>query len=250
MDAQVHPVQIQPGNQSGPGWMPRPAASSACPPGLEYLASIDQLLIKQQIEMMEVLTGWESKNKYRIFNSMGQQCYFAFEESGCCMYVLYLFPKNIIGLNIYCFRRSFCGDMREFTMHIVDNMGQEVIRISRPFKCLCGFDCCLACRSEIIVEAPPGVPIGSVLADEYCCNPSFKIIDADGKSHFDVYGRCAVFPKCGDVTFLVSSLENQGVQIGKITKQWSGFMQEYFTDADNFGISCKLKLVEFLVVFF
>ena len=28
-------------------------------------------------------------------------------------------------------------------------------------------------------------------------------------------------------------------EVGKITKQWSGLAQEYFTDADNFGIQCK-----------
>ena len=27
-------------------------------------------------------------------------------------------------------------------------------------------------------------------------------------------------------------------QVGKISKQWSGFVKEYFTDADNFGVSC------------
>ena len=28
-------------------------------------------------------------------------------------------------------------------------------------------------------------------------------------------------------------------EIGKIYKQWSGFAQELFTDAANFGIRCK-----------
>jgi len=28
-------------------------------------------------------------------------------------------------------------------------------------------------------------------------------------------------------------------EVGKISKQWSGFVQEYFTDADNFGVNCK-----------
>jgi len=27
-------------------------------------------------------------------------------------------------------------------------------------------------------------------------------------------------------------------QVGKISKQWTGFVKEYFTDADNFGVSC------------
>ena len=31
-------------------------------------------------------------------------------------------------------------------------------------------------------------------------------------------------------------------EVGKITKQWSGLAKEYFTDADNFGIQCELKL--------
>ena len=28
--------------------------------------------------------------------------------------------------------------------------------------------------------------------------------------------------------------------VGRISKQWSGLAKEYFTDADNFGIQCKL----------
>ena len=46
---------IQPGVQPGQpgGWMPAPAAPPNCPPGLEYLAQIDQLLVKQKIEGLE-----------------------------------------------------------------------------------------------------------------------------------------------------------------------------------------------------
>ena len=35
---------------------------------------------------------------------------------------------------------------------------------------------------------------------------------------------------------------NGDQEVGKISKQWSGFVQEYFTDADNFGVNCKYAI--------
>ena len=59
-----------------------------------------------------------------------------------------------------------------------------------------------------------------------------------------------------DIDYEISSID--GSQIGKLSKQWSGLLQESFTDADNFGVSfpidldvkCKLTLLAavFLIV--
>jgi len=46
---------------------------------------------------------------------------------------------------------------------------------------------------------------------------------------------------CGDVEFQVLSKDGS-VQVGKITKQWSGLIREAFTDSDHFGISFPLDL--------
>ena len=62
--------------QEAPGYMG--------PSGLEYLSMVDHLLIKQQVEMLEVFTGWESANKYRVFNTLGQDVFFAKEDNDCC----------------------------------------------------------------------------------------------------------------------------------------------------------------------
>ena len=50
---------------------------------------------------------------------------------------------------------------------------------------------------------------------------------------------CAV-SCCGDVNFEIKTKDDASV--GKITKQWSGFAKEAFTDADNFGITFPLDL--------
>uniref|UniRef100_A0A0L8HNZ1 Phospholipid scramblase n=1 Tax=Octopus bimaculoides TaxID=37653 RepID=A0A0L8HNZ1_OCTBM len=126
---------LQPGAQGSQQWMTRPTVSN-CPPGLEYLTTIDQILVKQQVEILEVLSGFECANKYIIVNSVGQQVYFAGEESNLCM-------------------RQCCGSARGFVMHISDNMAQEVMRITREFKCCagcCWCACCEACALEIVVE--------------------------------------------------------------------------------------------------
>ena len=48
-----------------------------CPPGLEYLTMIDQLIVKQKLEMLEAVAGvmgygLETSNKYNIKNVLGQ----------------------------------------------------------------------------------------------------------------------------------------------------------------------------------
>ena len=96
-----------------------------CPPGLEYLTQVDQLAIKQQVEVLEIVTGFETANKYLVFNSMGQQVYKAKEQSDCCT-------------------RNICGPIRPFDMDITDNSGNPVIHLERPLACTsCFFPCCL-----------------------------------------------------------------------------------------------------------
>ena len=55
-----------------------------------------------------------------------------------------------------------------------------------------------------------------------------------------VRGPCCICnaPCCGDVEFPVTDPDEQQ-QFGMIAKQWSGALKEYFTDADNFNVSCK-----------
>uniref|UniRef100_A0A1I8H9U7 Phospholipid scramblase n=1 Tax=Macrostomum lignano TaxID=282301 RepID=A0A1I8H9U7_9PLAT len=217
MQAGYAPVPQQPQLGAPTGqvvWMNKPAAFPGCPPGLEYLTQVDQLLVHQQIELLEVFTNWETKNKYQVKNSMGQQVYFAAEESDVCA-------------------RQCCGPQRGFVMHITDNLGAEVIRVTRQFKCcacpgcycMAGMDCC---AHELQIEAPPGSVIAYVKQQCSCLEPSYVIQDAGRKTVLQIRGPVCICqgPCC----------------TWDQDKQWSGFIREYFTDADNFGVSFPMDL--------
>ncbi|EHA99217.1 Phospholipid scramblase 2 [Heterocephalus glaber] len=210
----------QPGGPTGVSWMPAPSVPLNCPPGLEYLSQIDQILIHQQVELLEVLTGFETNNKFEIKNSLGQRVYFAVEDTDCCT-------------------RNCCGPCRPFTLKILDNLGREVITMERPLRCDdCCFPCCL---QEIEIQAPPGVPIGYITQKWHPCLPKYAVQNERREDVLKITGPCVACRCCTDIDFKIKSLDEESV-VGKITKHWSGFLREAFTDADNFGIQFPLDL--------
>lgn len=223
-------IAMQPqGQQQGQvvQWMAAPGSVPGCPPGLEYLTMIDQLIVKQQIELFEVFTGIEMKNKYKVFNNVGQQVYFAQEESECCM-------------------RICCGPARGFTINITDNNGMEVMRFIREFKCCAG--CCWCANSDccawvLSVEAPPGQPVGYVRQECSGWKPHFGLYTTDDQMLARIRGPCCVCncPCCGDVEFPVLAPSNEQ-QIGKVAKQWTGLIHEWLTDADTFCVTFPMDM--------
>jgi hypothetical protein len=211
------PVTAQP-TAAGPGAltpMPMPTGVEGVPPGLEYLTQVDQLLIHQLIEMLEVLTGFETENKYVIKNAMGQQVYFAAESSDCL-------------------ERQCCGPARAFSMAIIDNFQREVIHLERPFRC--GHCCCPCHLNELQVQSPPGNVIGYVNEIWTCCYPEFNITDAAGTNQFFIHGPVCPCKCYHDVEFPILTADRAG-QIGTLTSQWSGCAQECVTDAGNFSVT-------------
>jgi len=213
------PIKLQqPGNISDKTQV---SAEANTLPGLQYLATLDQLLIKQKIEVLELLVGFETVNKYEVLNSFGQSVYKVEEDSDCR-------------------DRLFCGSGRGFDMTLCGNDGQEVIHLQRPLRCQdCCFPCCL---QEMEVSSPPGTVIGSISQQWSIFHPKLLVKDGLGNPVLRIEGPCMTFSWCGsDVDFNVVSVET-GEQIGKITKQWTGLAKEMLTDADNVGITFPLDL--------
>ncbi|XP_049297256.1 phospholipid scramblase 1-like isoform X5 [Anopheles funestus] len=205
--------------KSAGGWMPIPQGIPNCPPGLEYLTAIDQLLVHQKVELLEAFTGFETANKYTVKNTLGQKVYWAMEDTGCC-------------------NRMCCGAARAFDMKVLDTFQNEVLHFNRPLRCSsCWFPCCL---QTMEVTAPPGNVIGYVEQDWSILTPQFSIKDQNGDTVLKISGPFCTFSICGDVEFEV--LSTNGTQVGKISKQWSGLGREMFTDADHFGINFPMDL--------
>lgn len=191
-----------------------------CSPGLEYLAMVDQLLVQQKVELIEAITGFETNNKFNVKNRFGEKLYWAAEDNDCCT-------------------RNCCGPLRRFKMQVFDAYQNEVMHLRRPAACdSCFFPCCL---QSIEVSAPPGRFIGSVVQKWSMFYPYFSIKNSYGDTVLRIEGPFCTWSICGkDVEFRILTMD--GMEIGKISKQWSGLARELFTDADFFGISFPTDL--------
>ncbi|KAJ6218568.1 hypothetical protein RDWZM_009725 [Blomia tropicalis] len=206
-----------------PQYAPQPPSSysnPSIPRGLEYLTMIDQLLVKQKIELLEAFVGFETNNKYTIKNNMGQHVYYAVEENDLCT-------------------RNCLGASRPFEISIMDNQRSEVMRIYRPFRCS---SCCCPCfLQEIEIYSANRQLLGSVTQDWSIFFPKYTIRNGAGEAVLRIDGPFCPFSMCGDVEFEVLSLD-RSTKVGKITKQWSGLMREMFTDTDYFGVTFPMDL--------
>ncbi|CAL9684642.1 unnamed protein product [Knipowitschia caucasica] len=218
------PFSIGVGPPPPPPYDPSPMLApppAALLPELAYLAQIDRILIQQKVNYAEMVTNWEMSKDYILKNSMGQQVFTA-RESGA----------NFLAA-------QFFGLLRPFDIHIVDNFGREILTVIRPVKCgSCCFPCCL---QEVEIQSPPGVPIGYIEQNWHPFWPKFTVTDANRSAQLKIKGPCCDCTCCSDVNFDVLSLDEDTV-VGQITKQWAGFLQEGFTDADNFGVSFPMDL--------
>ncbi|KAA0186386.1 Phospholipid scramblase, partial [Fasciolopsis buskii] len=174
-------------------------------------------------------------------------CYSLLSISPLSLAYPYCYPAflSLYSESDFCMRQ-FCKSGRAFTMHVQDNMGGEVIRVNRPYKyhCICGCcNCSECCQDEIEVEAPVGQVTGYVKQVMAGCDVRYHILDANRNLVLKIHGPSYCYCPCfgEDVHFRVMSADD-AVEIGRITKQWSNILQEYLTNADNFGVSFPMDL--------
>ncbi len=168
---------------------------------MDRLSSISSLVVSQQKEWGEILTGFETKNKYTVSDESGSRLYLAVEEAGSMLL------------------RWFLKALRPFTIAVLTEDGQVVLRVMRPFRFYFH-------RAEVVDSQ--GQSLGVIERRFSVLRRIYSVLDSSGEEVFQLFG-----PILHPWTF---QIRNDGVEYGKITKKWSGLLKEGFTDADNFGV--------------
>lgn len=168
---------------------------------MERLSSISGLVVSQQKEWGEILTGFETKNRYAISDTSGSRLYLAAEETGSTLL------------------RWFLKALRPFTIAVLTEDGQVILRVIRPFRFYFH-------RAEVVDSR--GQTIGVIERQFSLLRRIYSVTDSSGKEGFQLFG-----PILHPWTF---QIKKDGAEHGKITKKWSGLLKEGFTDTDNFGV--------------
>ena len=163
------------------------------------LTQHSELVIRQQIEQIEIFTPFETANRYSVHTSDGAQLMYAYEESGDMS-------------------RQFMGSHRALSIHVVDGNGTPVLKASRDFFWV---------RSHLRVHVDD-MHIGT-LNREFGFGRKFSLVDASEREITRL--TSGLFRPH---TFIAESAG--GGEIARVTKQWSGFGREMFTDADTFVV--------------
>lgn len=184
---------------------------------LQFLTPLDHLYVKQNVEQLEAISGFETKNNYTIKDAQGRDLCTAREEIDSC-------ARNCWGRN------------RPLELQVKDMNGREIMLIMRPLDCTsCGFSCCLQSTE---VEAPPGNLVGFIEQEFSVLTPTFLLKNKLGETALRIKSPLLT---CGDVEFQVLSGDG-ATQVGTISKKWSGLAKEALTDAENFSIEFPMDL--------
>ena len=226
----VYNPQMGTGMQMMPGALPMLNMQIMAPyqvgDPLEILKTAPTAKIKQQIELLEIVTGCETKNRYDVFAQINGQNYYIFkckEDSSW-------------------YQRNCCpADNREFNLRWTLPNQQIFALCDKPFKCTC---CCLQ-RPEMLCRFKNNQQFGRIKEPWRLCSPFFETYDeADGSKYALEIPCCqcgfccrnCCCGKCSEVFGNIYKVENLSVPVGVVKKK-ENCIQEMISDANTFIIT-------------
>ena len=162
---------------------------------------LPNVFIRQKREIAEVF-GIETRNKYSIETTQGQQIAFAAEQR--------------TGFFGFLFRQSL-GHWRRYSIHVFDNAGQIQWIAHHPFRFY---------YQRVDVRDPEGRPMGSIERRFEIFGKRFVMLDTAGNELMNVHSPLW--------TIWTFRFKRNGEELAIVTKKWGGIIKEAFLDADSF----------------
>ncbi len=187
---------------------------------MNELSVANTLVVSQKKEWGEIVSGFETKNRYVVLNELGNILYEAREESGSLL------------------MRWFLRALRPFSIVLSPPNQTPEFLVERPFRFY---------FHKADVKTGAGKLLGTVELEFSWLHRLFRISDGNGREFCRLHG-----PLFHPWTFEIRQHDRE---VGKITKKWSGLLKEGFTDTDNFaavlppGISSEQKAILLGAVF-
>ncbi len=172
---------------------------------MDKLAVVSEIVIVQEKELGETLTGLEARNRYAVNDPVGNKLYTAVEVG-----------NSWIG-------RQFLKANRPFTIELSDSNDTDdtniLLRVQRPFAWY---------FHEASVTDTSGRLLGSLRREFSLLQRIYSVTTPSGDKSYLLFGRLL-----RPWTF---EIRKRGKTVGVIRKKWSGVFTEAFTDADTFSL--------------
>jgi uncharacterized protein YxjI len=169
--------------------------------------AMESLIVSQKKEWAEILTSFETRNRYVVSDLEGNELMYAAE------------------VNTGFLSRNFLQTIRPWTIQVLDLQGQMQLSVQKPFKFY---------FHRVSVSDDQGRELGVIQRRFSWLRRIYSVQTTDGQELYQLFG-----PILHPWTFRVLK---DGQEVGKITKKWSGLLKESFTDADTFGITYQADL--------
>jgi hypothetical protein len=173
----------------------------------QLMEQTNEIFIRQVKEWGEILSGFETSNKYKVLNSKGDQVAFLAERGG--------------GIWNFILRQAL---RTHRTLHITvfSNKNDELVSLHRPFYWF---------FSDMFINAGDGKNIGLVRSRFALFSHTFELLDEKGIAFGFVKA-----PRLRLWNWSFRIYDSREKEVGLISKKWGGILKEVFTDADQFGV--------------
>lgn len=242
---QGYPPGMMPGMMPGmnPGMMPGmnpgmmgygPQAFAYINDPMEELEQCNGAIIRQELEMYEIISGCETENRYHVFLQSNKGLKYAFkciERSGCCS---------------RCCCSNDCRALKLDIKHVKSaNDDPDLVKSFISARKPCALACCCLCRPilELRLSDDNNTYLGKIREPCTCCDINMDIYDENKYLKYNIIGNCCQYGLCcccgasaEKLTEIQFKIMSKGEKVGMMRKLASS-KAEFYSKADSYKIS-------------